>query len=520
MELFKKDLPKETIEKSRKRAILQWAIPFSLLMVVLIVIVTNFFSISKNEARNTIYDRLMMQSENAATDIKGAVESAVATASAYGNIVASSEELTDKDMLWYAREVKVSQPNCYLVIIADNDGYGYTSNGTQINIAGNDYFSISRNMQCFKSADDGVTGSEAYVFAVPYYKNNISIGNVYVFLAPAYIEGILPMYDYDMRASFAFCDSKGKFLGAFGGESNFFENNQYIENLRGANLIDMSFARITTRLGKQVSFAFSADFKGEHKTIVSVPLGVGDWQYVTVLNQGYVDKLVSNGWSNIRAMTISLGLIALAFVAVAVAITFFNRIQYNQRNHELALKADTDLLTELNNKIATERKISEYIATHPDSQCLFFLFDIDNFKKINDTLGHAFGDEVLRSLGLQLRNEFRVSDVIGRTGGDEFILFLKDLNTDEVLAKEAKRLENLFSQFKAGEYVKYSATASIGAAVYPRDAKDYQGLYKSADKALYEAKRRGKNCLVFYNENLKEVDTDKKKETPIESDMR
>lgn len=209
-----------------------------------------------------------------------------------------------------------------------------------------------------------------------------------------------------------------------------------------------------------------------------------------------------------------------AFAAVVTVIVVIGRVRYDQQSKVLVDKADTDLLTELNNKIATERKIQEYIDTHPNSQCLFFLFDIDNFKKINDTLGHAFGDEVLRSLGLQLRNEFRVSDIIGRTGGDEFILFLKNLNSDEVLAREAERLENLFHQFKAGEYVKYSATASIGVAVYPRDAADYQGLYKSADIALYEAKRRGKNCLVFYNKDLKEVDTDKKKATPIDSDMR
>ena len=520
MGLFKKDIKKETTEESRKKVILQWAIPITLLVVVLIVIVSNFFVISKNEAKNTIYDRLMMQSEKAAGKVESVVAAVTGAARSYGSIVADSEEIVGKDMLWYARELKVSQPDCYLVIVADNEGNGYTSNGTQIDISELDYFSISRHQQCFKTEDDGVTGSEAYVFAVPYYKNNISKGNIYMFLSPDYIQGILPVYDYDMKAVFAICDSKGKFLGVFGEQTKFFENSQYIENLRSAKLVDMSFARITTRLGKQVSFAFAAEYKGEQKTIVSVPLGISDWQYITVLNQGYVDKLVANGWANIRAMTWSLGLIAVAFVAVIVAITLFNRIQYNQRNHELALKADTDLLTELNNKMATERKISEYIASHPDSQCLFFLFDIDNFKKINDTLGHAFGDEVLRSLGLQLRNEFRVSDIIGRTGGDEFILFLKDLNTDEVLAKEAKRLENLFAQFKAGEYVKYSATASIGAAVYPRDAKDYQSLYKSADKALYEAKRRGKNCLVFYHDDLKEVDTDKKKETPIESDMR
>lgn len=520
MELFKKDQTNDTTEETRKKVILQWAIPIVILVAVLIVIVSNFFVISRNDAKDTIYDRLIAHSANAAAKVDGVIDSATAAATAVARVMEDPQTISSTNIMWYARELKISQPNCYLVIIADNEGNGFTSNGTQVNIADLDYFSISRSVRYYKTENDGVTGSAAYICEVPYYKDNISLGNIYMFLAPTLIQELLPIYDYDMKASFGICDSKGSLIGSFGGDTVFFEEGQYIENLRSAKLVDMSFARITTRLGKQVDFAFATEKDGEEKTIISVPLGVSDWQYMTVLNQSYVDKLVSNGWKNIRSMTITLGLIAVAFAVVILIITLINRIHYNQRNQELAIKADTDLLTELNNKIATERKIQEYIDTHPDSQCLFFLFDIDNFKKINDTLGHAFGDEVLRSLGLQLRNEFRVTDIIGRTGGDEFILFLKDLNTDEVLEKEAKRLENLFSQFKAGEYVKYSATASIGATVYPRDAKDYQGLYKTADKALYEAKRRGKNCLVFYNKELKEVDTDKKKETPIESDMR
>jgi len=519
MELFKKSQKSETIEEMDKKVILQWAIPISIMFVVLIVVVSNSFLLSRNDARELIYDRLIMQSENTATDVGRLIDGATSAASAVGRIMEDPHKTGEQNILWYAREMKITQPSCYLVVIADNEGHGYTSNGTEVDIAELDYFSISRFQQYYKTNNDGITGAEAYVFAVPYYKDNISKGNIYMFFAPKTIEEVLPAYDYDRKAGFGICDSKGTFIGSFGEPTVFLDNDQYIENLRKANLVDMSFARITTRLGKQVGFAFAAEYKGEQKTIVSVPLGIGDWQYITVLNQKYVDTLVSNAWSNVRALALSLGIIALAFVAVMMVISLVNRIKANRRNHELAYKADTDLLTELNNKIATERKIQEYIDSHPDSQCLFFLFDIDNFKKINDTLGHAFGDEVLRTLGLQLRNEFRVTDIIGRTGGDEFILFLKDLNSDEVLEKEAKRLENLFSQFKAGEYVKYSATASIGATIYPRDAKDYEGLYKTADKALYEAKRRGKNCLVFYNKDMQEVDVEKK-ENPIESDMR
>ena len=130
-----------------------------------------------------------------------------------------------------------------------------------------------------------------------------------------------------------------------------------------------------------------------------------------------------------------------------------------------------------------------------------FILDIDNFKKINDTMGHAFGDTLLKTLGKEIKTEFRMTDIIGRTGGDEFMVFLKDVTDDLIIEREANRITRFFHDFKAGgEYVKYSASASIGAAIFPDDAKNFKDLYMAADQALYKAKKRGKNQLAFYNE--------------------
>ena len=519
MTFFSKKSNSGKTSMPNKRIFLQWTIPITLMAAVLIVVVCNSFAISKSDAKEVIYERLIMQSKKAAVEIKSNFDNAVAAAAAVGRVMEEPMLATENHLLRYAKEIKKAQPNCYLVVIADNDGQGFTSAGKVVNIEERDYFSISRSEHFCKTENDGITGGEAFVFSVPYYMNNISEGNVYIFIAPETVEEWLPVFDYDTNAAFGVCDSRGAYIDSFGKATAYFEGERYIENVQKSKMVDMTYAIFTMKLGKRVGYAFSTELKDEEKTIVSVPLGIGDWQYLTVLNQNYVDTLVDNVWDNVRELAWSLGVIAVIYVAVMVIISLYNRIILNQKNRELAHKADTDLLTDLNNKIATERKIQEYIDTHPDSQGLFFLFDIDNFKKINDTMGHAFGDEVLRTLGIQLRNEFRVTDIIGRTGGDEFILFLKDLNSDDLLEKEAKRLEDLFENFQAGEYVKYSATASIGATVYPRDAKDYQGLYKTADTALYEAKRRGKNCLVFYNKDLQAID-EEKKATPIESDMR
>ena len=169
-------------------------------------------------------------------------------------------------------------------------------------------------------------------------------------------------------------------------------------------------------------------------------------------------------------------------------------------------KADTDLLTDLNNKMASERKIREYMEQYPDKQGVLFVLDVDNFKKINDTMGHAFGDEVLRNLAVRLQSMFRATDIVGCTAViDEFMVFLKDIRDITMIEREGKKIEQFFHQFEVGEYVKYSVTASVGAAVFPGDGNTFENLYKSADNALYVSKRHGKNQLTFYKKPEKET---------------
>lgn len=131
---------------------------------------------------------------------------------------------------------------------------------------------------------------------------------------------------------------------------------------------------------------------------------------------------------------------------------------------------------------------------------MFLLFDIDNFKKINDTKGHAFGDEVLQAIGRELPTIYRTTDIVGRLGGDEFAVFLKDIPNDNVRKHMGEVTYKFFSNFSVGEYTRYVVTASIGASMYPKDGKNFEELYKSADQAVYAAKKHGRNRLVFYGE--------------------
>lgn len=506
----------------RRTSMIQWGIGVGVLIVVIAIMVINFTVISRNEAYKSIKSELILQSDIYAQDISHQLELIYNAAYSVAGIMADEEKCSNDDIAWYAENLRNSQDMVYMVIIADNNGKGYTDECQRVDISDMDYFVVSRNQGYHITEDDGLLHNRAYVMTVPYYQEDICEGTIYMFVSAEQILELVPTESYDFKGAFALCDIKGNLLAKAGEETSFLGNERFIDALQKAVFIDedMSASRVLTRFGNMSKFTFEARYKGEQKTFISVPLGINDWQYITILNADYVSRMIEQEWKAARDMTVQLAVAAIAFILLIITISIINRVHYNERNKELANKADTDQLTGLNNKLATERKIREYIEKNPDKQCLFFLFDIDNFKKINDTLGHAFGDEVLRSLGHQLSNEFRVTDIIGRTGGDEFILFLKDIKTDEILEKEAKRFVRFFHTFQAGEYVKYSATSSIGAAIYPRDAKDYFGLYTAADSALYEAKRQGKNRMVFYNKNLELITPDKKKVTPIDSDMK
>ena len=233
------------------------------------------------------------------------------------------------------------------------------------------------------------------------------------------------------------------------------------------------------------------------------PLGDTSSFFVMSVNSGMIDHKVEMANKSTNNLMVRSLVVLSIFILTLVFILIMNMTRSSKANKELINKAQTDLLTDLLNKIATEEQIKNYLqGDGKDKRSMMFVLDIDNFKNINDTMGHAFGDEVIATLGKQLRSEFRVNDIVGRTGGDEFTIFLKDLKDENLLKSEANRVLGIFKNFKVGEYTKYFATASIGVSIYPQDADSFEGLYKAADQALYKAKNRGKNQMAFYNEDM------------------
>ena len=162
-------------------------------------------------------------------------------------------------------------------------------------------------------------------------------------------------------------------------------------------------------------------------------------------------------------------------------------------------KADMDGLTRLYNRSAAEGRISRRLALCESEPCALLVVDIDDLKHINDSFGHPEGDRTIRLVAEILESHFRRSDVIGRVGGDEFVVLLDGLYEREKISELLLVLMERFDAHRVGTENDYPLRVSIGAAIAKDAPVSFEWLYAQADQALYRAKRGGKGQFAFYS---------------------
>lgn len=167
-----------------------------------------------------------------------------------------------------------------------------------------------------------------------------------------------------------------------------------------------------------------------------------------------------------------------------------------QEEQKIVNAAKLDQMTKVLNRETAMEYIRQILIRENDRLHALFMLDIDNFKSLNDTLGHQAGDEFLIKLADRLKRSSRDSDVVGRIGGDEFFVFLKNVAEISQIEKKAKEILTVVSGV-AKEYQRIELSGSIGIGLYPGNGKTLDTLYAKADEALYKAKQSGKNCYVF-----------------------
>ncbi|MEG4863663.1 MULTISPECIES: EAL domain-containing protein [Microcoleaceae] len=210
-----------------------------------------------------------------------------------------------------------------------------------------------------------------------------------------------------------------------------------------------------------------------------------DGGYVFVLDRGYIIRNESGK-------------------AVRAIGTMMDITQRKQAEEIIRYQAVYDQLTGLPNRILfNERLTAALRQAKKNKKMLAVMFlDLDRFKKINDTLGHAAGDRLLESFAGRISDTLRSTDTVARWGGDEFTVLLPDLNCLEDAVKTAQRIiDYLKPPFKLEEQP-FHVSSSIGIAVYPNDGEDAETLVKNADAALYRAKDMGRNNYQLYTSTI------------------
>jgi len=186
-------------------------------------------------------------------------------------------------------------------------------------------------------------------------------------------------------------------------------------------------------------------------------------------------------------------------LVIGAVIVFHDVSEMRASVRKMSHLACHDFLTDLPNRVLLCDRITQAIAlAHRSHHQVAVLFvDLDGFKPVNDSLGHAVGDELIRSVALRLKGAVRASDTVSRNGGDEFIVLLSEVDHAEHAALGADKIiaavaapHNVFGR-------KLRVTASVGIAVYPIDGGNADALLKSADAAMYHAKNTGGNAYRF-----------------------
>lgn len=169
--------------------------------------------------------------------------------------------------------------------------------------------------------------------------------------------------------------------------------------------------------------------------------------------------------------------------------------------------AETDLLTKLLNRRSIDNQLHKYIANAVRHHFYgaVLLIDLDGFKDINDAHGHDAGDKVLVEIANRLQSRVRVDEVVGRLGGDEFILLINNLDIDENIARKAvlrvaEQLITLSSMPINYHDMQIAVGASIGIRIFSLDEIEAESAIKDADKAMYRAKEAGKGQCVVYED--------------------
>ncbi len=480
---------KEEENKRKSKKFWGWALPAITFAAVIIFSAVTVTTYVNRLAKSTVETELEQMVQLNATKLKTDLDMTLASAAPVGGYLAKGE--IDKEAMTEAARILTDSTDAYMVVIAGEDGIGYTQDGTRLELSTVPYFiscTATTKANYTVVSDDGVTGDGAIIVSKPLSLEYSE--RYYAFYFINKVRFMSSIHYEKMRAEVSFLvDKNGEILATNFEEHSYASDGKLWDNLKDS-LVQSRTAR--SLIGNRKQGYLTSEDGG---SLVMAPTGISDWYLVTKVSQYAEDALYAAFWKSARKLLNCLIIAGLLFIFTLIIVILVEHRRARKEHENLSEKAERDQLTDLYNKVSTEEAIRKYIEANPEGNGALFILDIDNFKGINDNLGHAFGDEALRSFATGISQLFRVSDIYGRIGGDEFMIFVKDM-PDEKIQESCGKIQEFISDFTAGKgYIKHKITASVGGAKFPEHGETFEILYKSADIALYESKKSGK-CRV------------------------
>ena len=387
-------------------------------------------------------------------------------------------------------------------MLMEPDGTCYYDNGEVKNVSFRRYYhEVMKGQRSLSNPLESIVDGQTRVaLAVPIFHGDTQIGALSASYNVSTLNSMLVKDIYNGKGSCMIVTTAGTIVSIdknpdyclINQEDNFFDYYGQKEILGSATIKD-----IQQDFHDQKSGLLKLQDPGKSKScryMSYLPLGINDWMvcYIVPVTVAQANYMFIKNYEFVY-----IGVFGILVLFLLFAIIHTN----NKRQAALLLYANTDPLTTVYNKRSAEESIDKWLR---DNHCkglqAFLMMDVDYFKHINDTYGHAVGDEVLQKIGFLLKNHFRSQDIVGRIGGDEFIVLMTNVPDRTIAISRIAELNEQLRHLEIPSLQNEHLTCSIGICFSPENGNTYRELYLHADRALYETKRNGRNGFTIYSE--------------------
>lgn len=481
---------------------------YSLLLLVIIcvlILLTAFFwfqNALRENINQTNYEIMQetarQQLFNSETKIQGQLNQLQLYARSFENV-----DMNDYNAVKELINVSEGAGSFHTISIADSTGKLVNNNNTAAgNILHKQYFkdAIGGHVAVGLKYSDDDNAILEMIYAVPIYQgrkiNGVLVGSE---LQSDVNEYLMTDSFGGLGASFIVDDEGNIILSSANGKDMIGDSTNYLKYLTDAEVGDADglFSQAEAGSADELANVHRVRIEDTEYIIIQNPVAFNGWSHILQVDAFFVNS------QRTRISNYVLILLLVVLVSVCTVIAFLFRLQV--RADRLRKKAERDLLTNLLNKKTFESSVENIISNHSaDEIGALFIIDLDNFKGINDTMGHMVGDQVLSAAAEEIRETFRQQDNLGRIGGDEFAVYMTFDNmsdSDELYDVIRSRAESLCTGIgHIAEKLKQDmkVSCSIGIALDPEHGTTYEQLYQSADEALYQSKNSGKDKYSFF----------------------